>query len=230
MEPGAYGAMSIAPSASRATTKMKVGSATKGTKRKVDCAPKRKAGSIAKSKAGVTATRKSGLSGSECSVKRARTGKALAAFTMMETDEQHALRHPKLDLACLRCAFAKYGRYWQRLAGQGCWLSPRPAYMGGPWGLGCLNCAAKLQQRSKKRSRAGWVWKSCRASKWAKFRVTEFKDYKATKRTIKRHKESLLHQRASRHTTPHSAGRSVGTATSSRAGDFEPECRITRLR
>ena len=118
MELGAYGAMSIAPSASRATTKMKVGSATKilkGTKRKVDCAPKRKAGSIAKSKAGLTATRKSGLSGSECSVKRARTGKALAALTepMMETDEQHALRHPKLDdVACLRCAFAKYGRDW----------------------------------------------------------------------------------------------------------------------
>ena len=111
MELGAYGAMSIAPSASRATTKMKVGSATKGTKRKVDCAPKtgqqRKAGSIAKSKAGLTATSKSGLSGSECSVKRARTGKALAAFTEMETDEQHALRHPKPNLACLRCAFAK---------------------------------------------------------------------------------------------------------------------------
>ena len=145
----------IARSASRATTKMKVGSATKGTKRKVDCAPKRKAGSIAKSKAGLTATRKSGLSGSLCSVKRARTGQALAAkcsvFTMMETDEQHALRHPKLDVACLRCAFARYGRDWQRLAGQEsfdssgsrCWLSPRPAYMGGTLGFGLHGMCSK---------------------------------------------------------------------------------------
>ena len=118
-----------APSASRVTTKMmKIGLATKGTvelstKRKVDCAPKSKAGLMAKSKAGLATTRKSFLSGSECSVKRARTGQALAArcrvvTDTMETDEQHALRHPKFDVACLRCAFARYGRDWQRLAGQ----------------------------------------------------------------------------------------------------------------
>ena len=63
--------------------------------------------------------------------------------TAQETDSAHAERHPvsnreKWAKVCRRCCFLK----WKK--GKRCshWLSPKPNFMKGAWGLGCTYCAA----------------------------------------------------------------------------------------
>ena len=73
-----------------------------------------------------------------------------------ETDAQHRKRHPKFVALCGRCTYDKnrvsleksYGSCGTPGAPAGhrtVWAAPRPARMGGHWGVGCVVCARQCE-------------------------------------------------------------------------------------
>ena len=131
--------------------------------------------------------------------------------SVMETEEQHTFRHPRQSRVkddCSRCAFMRHSKSWHRIASfkagstavSRSWLSPKPSYMGGQWGLGCLVCAAALAEkpaRNKKASPKRGKWQArLRASKWARFRVTRLLTRKQGSSALSNHLASAYHRKA----------------------------------
>ena len=128
---------------------------------------------------------------------------------MMETDEQHKLRHPIFHHSCPRCLFLRHGHHWRRIAAwkvdsETCisWLAPRPPHMGGAWALGCRACAAIVERNTlsatkKKREPGRGKWQAkLRASNWARFRVTRLLTTRQVAGAISNHNSSAFHRKA----------------------------------
>ena len=130
---------------------------------------------------------------------------------MMETDEEHKLRHPTFHRSCPRCLFLKHGHHWRRIAAwkvdsETCipWLAPRPPHMGGAWALGCRACAAILERRDdtlsatkkKKEPGRGKCQAKLRANNWARFRVTRLMTTRQVAGAISNHNSSAFHRKA----------------------------------
>ena len=86
-----------------------------------------------------------------------------------ETDCEHRRRHPAgrgWEKSCPRCDHMANHTAWERMArccgptarlvarGETSWLCPKPAYLGGAWGLGCCLCAAARQSKRVQQARA----------------------------------------------------------------------------
>jgi len=67
----------------------------------------------------------------------------------METEDQHKKRHPDFSSSCARCFWGKHRDAVQKSCSVALpdgrrvsYITERPQSWGGPWGLGCVACAA----------------------------------------------------------------------------------------
>ena len=143
-----------------------------------------------------------------------------------ETDAQHRKRHPKFVALCGRCTYDKnrvsleksYGSYDTPGAPAGhrtVWAAPRPARMGGRWGVGCVVCArlcganldlfAEDRRSGRAKRKAAKRGPQYANTKWSRFEIVE-PDQIAV-RGFRQHQETAQHRRAIRalHAPPEAA-------------------------
>ncbi len=122
-----------------------------------------------------------------------------------EADSSHAERHPPAQRAqwakvCARCCFLLW-----RQKGKTCvWMRPKPSFMSGAWGLGCIWCAA---------AKNSWMVQDCRrrhmkenndvgrcnqaisrASVWSRYEIRSLRTTKAFTNAIPLHEITDLHR------------------------------------
>ena len=130
----------------------------------------------------------------QAKISSARAGDvALMVGTAQESDARHAGRHPLCEISkwskvCERCCFIQ----WKRTNPPPPWMSPKPAFMAGAWGLGCIWCAASklspiVQARRREHMAQNAAAGQCqqavsRASKWSSYEV-RLRDRLTTGRT-----------------------------------------------
>jgi hypothetical protein len=122
-----------------------------------------------------------------------------------ENDAAHAERHPlvKIDRwakICSRCFFTQ----WKRTHQAPPWLMPKPRFMSGAWGLGCIWCAASkhsvtVQARRVEHMRQNLEAGRCkqavsRASKWSAYSQRSLKSAYAMHTAIHQHQITDLHR------------------------------------
>jgi len=162
-------------------------------------------------------SRSCGVAGSASKAPAAGTPEATALIgDVAESDAQHRKRHPIIRSDCPRCQYMKYGPQWEKHYGSyrseahgkrsaTVWLTPRPARLGGSWGLGCTFCAHWAQQQADRRSAArvaGDVLpKRGRGArdgqtKWARFEIRSLTQ--VAMRGVSQHAKTLMHRKATR--------------------------------
>jgi hypothetical protein len=131
-----------------------------------------------------------------------------------ETDFAHAQRHPVADLdkwamTCQRCLFRKWTRQ-QNSFGEAVpkWLVPKPSFMKGAWGLGCIVCAAGRQSPLLREVRRHHMAtnksaRRCkqaisRSGKFAFYESRGFRNIKELNSHIKQHSSSDMHRLCSK--------------------------------
>ena len=123
-----------------------------------------------------------------------------------ESDEEHRRRHHPMRKDCSRCVYivlrsqlqASYGSYQHAVGsrvGKTVWLAPRPTRMQGVWGLGCLFCAARMQERPNLEGVPG-KRRRYNNTKWARFEIRAVSQI--AQRGIRQHAETQQHRMAVR--------------------------------
>ena len=130
--------------------------------------------------------------------------------TAQETNIAHEQRHPRSQLdkwaqVCPRCCFAKYMRNAKRVPD---WCSPKPSFMSGTWGVGCIRCAAggssnlvkklRLKHSSDNRESGRCKQRISRASVWSRYAHRACPNVKRLKLSIERHACSDMHRLCSK--------------------------------
>ena len=142
-----------------------------------------------------------------------------------ETDVQHLERHPAAEprwaKTCPRCAYLANRKRWSRFARlprrpqrtgrddeDDTFLAPRPAHLGGYWGLGCTLCAAAADDEPCRKKRArllnqpsdhgpnnGRSLSRCHTV-WSRFALRRATLHKVMSSAIINHTTSLQHRLA----------------------------------
>lgn len=138
-----------------------------------------------------------------CAVRVGDVG--LMVGSAQEYDAVHAERHPKAQIdrwakICARCAFTK----WKRTHQAPHWLMPKPMFMCGAWGLGCIWCAASrhsatVQARRREHMRQNTATGRCkqavsRASTWSAYSQRNWGSEKALLLAVHQHQITDLHR------------------------------------
>ena len=131
-----------------------------------------------------------------------------------ESQAEHKARHPEFKPWCSRCIYNALRAGWER--GHGChrhqaaggnevrtvWLAPRPATLGGVWGLGCVFCAAYMARRAENATaspRTGTKRKRGQMGSqrsWARFDVRKLSQMGS--RAVRQHADTMTHRLAAR--------------------------------
>lgn len=126
-----------------------------------------------------------------------------------ETDAMHAERHPLCEIdrwatKCARCFFIK----WKRTNQTPPWLNPKPRFLVGAWGLGCIWCAASkhsttVQARRVEHMRQNKAQGRCqqavsRASTWGAYSQRALGSTKSIFMAIYQHQSTDLHRLSER--------------------------------
>jgi hypothetical protein len=128
-----------------------------------------------------------------------------------ETDAAHAQMHhlAKLDewaKVCARCFFTKWKRTHNTSLNLKAppWLMPKPKFMRGAWGLGCIWCAASkdsstVQSRRREHMRQNKFAGRCqqsisRASKWGDYSHRNLGSGHSLARAVSQHQATDLHR------------------------------------
>jgi len=127
--------------------------------------------------------------------------------TAQETNIAHEKRHPRSQLdkwakVCPRCCFTKYKlRNAKRVPD---WCSPKPSFMSGTWGVGCIRCAAgvgsnlvkrlRLKHSNDNRESGRCKQRISRASVWSRYAHRACPTVKRLKLSIERHACSDMHR------------------------------------
>ena len=114
-----------------------------------------------------------------------------------EMDSAHAKRHPpaQLDMwakVCARCCYLKWvrTRKGKRLP---VWLSPKPSFMQGAWGLGCTFCAAgrhSVQVQAILRNNKDVA----RYGKWSRYEQRHFLSFEDMTKASDQHASGDMHR------------------------------------
>ena len=122
-----------------------------------------------------------------------------------ENDAMHAERHPLAQIdrwakVCPRCFFTR----WKRTHQTPPWAMPKPRFMSGAWGLGCIWCAASrnsatVQARRREHMHANDEAGRCkqaisRASKWSGYSQRNLASARALHLAMDQHHITDLHR------------------------------------
>ena len=159
-----------------------------------------------------------------------------------ESDAMHSQRHSPDRIGewakvCPRCFFLQ----WQRAPKAPSWLAPKPKFMSGAWGLGCMVCAASkhsstVQTRRREHMRQNQSQMRCkqavsRSSKWSNYSMRALGSARDMHLAIHQHQITDLHrlsencfQSASCHFDAHSDPRGHSAQRTAHSQDVERRC------
>ena len=134
--------------------------------------------------------------------------------SVAESQAEHKARHPQFHPGCSRCIYYALRAGWER--GHGChrhqaaggnevrtvWLAPRPATLGGVWGLGCVFCAAYMARRAENATASPCTNANRKQGQmgsrrsWARFDVRKLSQMGS--RAVRQHADTMTHRLAAR--------------------------------